>query len=76
MGRLVLQGYNLELESAPEMVASGLGLMSAAEAGPVQRVVDGVRRVAHDVEQASDLGDGEWDHSPALMRDRHSIPYC
>jgi hypothetical protein len=58
------------------MVASGLGLMSAAEAGPVQRVLDGFRRVAHDVEQASDLGDGEWDHSPALMRDGRGISYC
>jgi hypothetical protein len=59
----------LELESAPEVVPPGLGLMPAAEAGPVQRVLDTFHRVTHDVEQASDLGNSEWDHSSATMRD-------
>ncbi len=58
------------------MAAPGLGLMPAAEAGPVQCVLDGFRGATHNVEQASDLGNSEWDHSPALMRDRHDIPYC
>jgi hypothetical protein len=51
------------------MVPPGLGLMPAAEAGPAQRVLNSVQRVAHDVEQASDLGNSEWDHSSATMRD-------
>ena len=57
------------------MVAPGLGLMSAAEAGPVQCVLDGFHRAAHDIEQTSSLGNSQRDHSPALMRDRRDITY-
>jgi hypothetical protein len=66
----------LDLESPPEVVAAGVGLVSAAEAGPVQRVVDDLRRLTNDVEQASDLGNGERDHSPTTTHHRCRIDYC
>ncbi|HEX5121430.1 MAG TPA: hypothetical protein VFW65_40125, partial [Pseudonocardiaceae bacterium] len=46
---LVLQGQSLELESTSEVMMAGVGLVPAAEAGPAQRVLDGLRCLANDV---------------------------
>ena len=43
------------------MVSAGLGLVFASPVGPVQRVADEVFCLAINVEEASDLGDGEMD---------------
>jgi hypothetical protein len=66
----------LDLEASSEVVSAGLGLMSAAEAGPVECVLDGFRRLTQDVEQACDFGDGEWDHSSMSSRCRGHTRYC
>jgi hypothetical protein len=42
----------------------------------VQCVLDDFRRLANDVEQACDLGDGERDHSPTSSTHRGHIDYC
>ena len=55
----------MELEAALDVVPSCVCLMVAPEAGPVQRVFDGSFGLVSDVEQASDLGDGEGDHPAA-----------
>lgn len=53
-----------------------LGLMTAAEAGPVQRVLDDFRRPVADIEQARDLGESERDHAPTPWGRRRAIRYC
>jgi hypothetical protein len=63
----------LDLQSSSEVVMAGLGLVLTAEARPVQCVLDGLRRLANDVEKSSDLGECERDHSPATGRRRWSI---
>lgn len=57
-------------------MAACLGLVSAAEARPVQRVLDDLRRPVADVEQARDLGEGERDHAPTLWGQGRTIHYC
>ena len=68
----------MDLEASPEVVPAGLGLMPAAEAGagPVQCVLDDFRGLTQDVEQAGDLGDGEWDQSSSSWRRRGHARYC
>jgi hypothetical protein len=66
----------LDLGASPELVSTGLGLMLAAEAGPVERMLDGFRCLSQDVEQACDFGDGKWDHSSASSNRRGHIRYC
>jgi hypothetical protein len=66
----------LDLEASAEVVSAGVGLMLAAEAGPVKCVLDDVRRLAQDVEQASDFGDGERDHSSTSSHRRRHTRYC
>lgn len=58
------------------MMAAGLGLVLAAEVGPVQCVLDGLCGLAADVEQPCDLGDGERDHAPMSSNHRECIHYC
>ena len=57
-------------------MAARLGLVSAAEAGPVQRVLDDVCRPVADIEQACDLGEGERDHAPTPWGRGRAIHYC
>jgi hypothetical protein len=66
----------LDLKSTPEVVTAGLRLVLAAEAGPMQCVLDDFRHLANDIEQACDLGDGERDHSPTSSTHRRRIGYC
>jgi hypothetical protein len=42
----------------------------------VQRVLDGFRRSADEVEQPSDFGDGQREHAPGASSRRGHIRYC
>lgn len=57
-------------------MAARLGLVSAAEARPVQCVLDDLRRPVADIEQARDLGEGERDHAPTPWGRGRGIHYC
>jgi hypothetical protein len=59
---------SLDLEPASEVVTAGLCLVSAAEVRPVQRVLDDLCRLPGEVEQPSNLGDGQRDHAPRVSR--------
>jgi hypothetical protein len=65
----------LDLETSSEVVSASLGLVLAAEAGPVQCMLDGFCRLAQDVEQACDLGDGERDQSSTSSHHRGHARY-
>jgi hypothetical protein len=62
----------LDLEASPEVVPASVGLVLSPEARPVQRVVNEVFNLVADVEQASDLSDGERDL--AALRSGWGVP--
>lgn len=66
----------MDLEAPSEVMASRLGLMSAAETRPVQHVLDDVHCLATDMEQARDLGEGKRDHARTPRGHRLTIRYC
>lgn len=66
----------MDLEASSEVMAARLGLVVAAEARPVQRVLDDLRRLATDVEQARNLGKGERDHARTPWGPGRAIHYC
>jgi hypothetical protein len=54
----------LDLEASGEVVRSGVGLVLAAVGRPVQGGVDGVFGLVTEVEQSTDLGEGQTDPAP------------
>jgi len=60
----------LDLEASSEVMFSSVGLVLAAVGRPPHRGVDGVFGLVADVEQASDLGQGQADPAPERGRGR------
>jgi len=60
--------YDLEAQTAPEVMPARVGLVLATPCGPVKPVVNGAAVVAGEVEQAPDLADGEPDQAAGPTR--------
>ena len=68
--------YDLQAETAPEVMPSRVALVLAAPGGPVKPVVKGLMVVAGQVEQAADLGDGQRDQAAAFAAGRRRCRFA